>query len=165
MAEAIQVPKLAKVCLGGSLSSVLGYTRNGCEIEPTHYRIPVNGDEHGGDDGPEIDFQLLPPVYIVRLSLTKFDKTLFEEIESSVKSGTAGTFAATDIGTLAIANTKYWRVTIQTANTAWIRNFPIAIPIDAQPYNLGTRFMEAAIVFRAMRNISTGVTMDQTAAT
>lgn len=165
MAEAIQIPKLAKVCLGGALSSLLGYTRNGCEIEVTHNRIPVHGDEHGGDDGPEIDFQLLPPIYIIRLSLTKFDKTLFEEVESSIKSGTVGTFAAADIGTLAIANTKYWRVTIMTTTASWIRNFPIAIPIDACAYNLGTRFAEAQVTFRAMRNISSGVTMDSSPAT
>lgn len=159
MAVEIQVPKLAKVYIGGSL---LGYTRNGCEIEAVPHMIPVPGDEHGGDDGPPIDYQHLPTLYRIHLSLTKFEKSILEAIEASITGGTAGTFATNDIGVTYIGGSKIYRVTIVTTTSSWVRNFPLCIPTAPPAYNLGTRFMEATVEFMALRNQSSGIVWDQT---
>lgn len=161
MAVDIQVPKLAKVYINASL---LGYTRNGCEIEAVPHMIAVPGDEHGGDDGPPIDYQHLPTLYRIRLSLTKFEKSVLETIEATITGGTAGTYATDDIGVTYVGGSKIYRVTIQTSNAAWIRNFPLCIPTSPPAYNLGTRFMEATAEFLALRNQSNGLVWDQTAA-
>lgn len=159
MAATIQVPKsaLVRIAQGAGALSDLGYTRNGCEIEQIPHSIPIFGDEHGGDEGPEIDCQALPPLYLVRLSLTKFDKTVFEQLESDVSGGSAGSFAAADIGALYVGAAKYYRVLISTTDTSWVRNFVMCRPIDAKSYNLGTRFVEASVSFQAFRNTSSGV--------
>lgn len=158
MAIAAQVPKLAlvRVDVGGGLTD-LGYTRNGCEIESARASIAVPSDRHGGDEGDEVDAQALPPIYTIRLSLTEFDKATFEIIESAVRSGTAGTFATADVGALYVGGSKSMRVLISTTDTAWIRNFPLCRPIEAVAYNLGTRFAEAQVSFKAFRNVSSGV--------
>lgn len=159
MAVVIQVPKLAlvRIAQGAGALADLGYTRNGSEIEQVKNAISVPGDEHGGDEGPEIDAQALPPTYLIRLNLTKFEKSVFEQLEAAVSGGSAGSFAAADIGALYVGGTKYYRVLISTGDSSWVRNFPLCRPIDAQAYNLGTRFVEGTVAFQAIRNTSSGV--------
>lgn len=163
MAIAIQVPKLAlvRVDVGGGLTD-LGYTRAGSEIEIARMSIPVPSDTHGGDEGDEVDAQALPPIYTIRLSLTSFDKATWEILETSVRSGTAGTFAAADIGALYVAGSKSVRVLISTGDSSWVRNFPLTRPTEASAYNLGTKFCEASITFKAFRNTSSGVIWNTT---
>lgn len=161
MAEAVQVAKLCKVYVDAVL---LGYTRNGAELEQMLHQIPVYSDENGGDQGPPCDIQALPSLYRIHLSLTKFDKTVFEAVEATIKSATNGTFAVSDVGIPYVGGSKYFRVTLQTTTASWIRNFPICIPQSAIAYNLGTRHSEATIDFLAMRNMSSGLVWDQTSA-
>lgn len=159
MAVTVQVPKLASVYVAGAF---FGITRAGAELETIPHSIPVFSDEHGGEAGPAVDFQALPSLYRINLSMTKFEKSILETLEGVVAGGTGGTFAASNIGELFIAGSKYFRVTIVTANSAWIRNFPICLPIFAMGYNLGTKFSEAMVSFQAMRNVSDGVIWNST---
>lgn len=161
MAVDVQVPKLAKVYLDAVL---LGYTRNGSEIISMPHHIMVHGDEHGGDEGPPIDVQALPTLYRIQLSLTRFEKAELEKIEATILSGTAGTYAAADIGVPYVGGSKAFRVTIQTTNAAWIRNFPKCVPVGPPSYNLGTRFVEASVEFMALRDTSNGLVWNTTAA-
>ncbi len=166
MAVVTQVPKLAliRIAQGAGALADFGYTRAGSEIEKINNSISVPSDEHGGDEGPEVDAQALPPTYIIRLNFTKFEKSVFEQLESAVSGGTAGVFAAADIGALYVGGTKYFRVLISTGDSSWVRNFPYCRPIDAQAYNLGTRFVEGSVSFQAIRNLSSGVIWNTTTA-
>jgi len=154
MAVTVQVAGkcLVKIAVASPFSVLLdlGYTRNGVDADEEAFFLDVPGDEYGGDSGPPIEIQWLGAIARIRLELTKFDRTVFDNLRKRVQGSTLGQPATS--GTLMIADTKYCRLCLVSANDP--RNFPIAIPRNVIGMNLGTRFQTAVCEFECHTNAS-----------
>lgn len=102
-------PAEVKTDAAGSLAT-LGYSEDGVQVENQDFTLNVHGDQNGGTDGPPIDVQLLGQIFLIRLTLTKFDWTEAESVLSRTLNGTYGTPPAA--GTLVFQDSKAIRTLI-----------------------------------------------------
>lgn len=159
MAAIVQIPGPAQISLNTGASSALaiwGFTENGAVIREEMLKIDVPGDQNGGDAGNPIEIQDLGRVGRVHLEMSKWDEAVSEFVQAKVNpNGTAITGPPNSPttqgvspvpGLLLFSNTYYFRLLVKpltpaaAANTLFVRNFLIAIPIEAHEINLGTRY-------------------------
>jgi len=161
MAQQIQVAKVTtvKVDTGdGSGLQTLGQALDMPETRDQSFMHDVPGDSHGGPQGPPIDIQFLGRIVHVRCELSKFDKTVADQIRARLAANTEalkGTVQTADIGTLMIQDAKYMRVLLSNTNDPM--NFPICIVRNPIEIAHGTKFSSIVLEFEAHRNQTTGV--------
>ena len=147
MAIDILVPGATTVKLqepSGSIVS-LGYARNEPEVSLEPYWHPVHSDEHGGDPGPAADYQLLGLTALIRIRFSKFDTTVADIVDSFVSLASPGVMETS--GTLAFSATRSLRLILDNANNPL--NFPRCIPTAPVDRNVGTKYQERTMEFRA----------------
>lgn len=128
----------------------LGYTEDGAEWEFTPKKLPVFGDEFGGRDGDPIDVQHLGGLYIVRLTLTKYEQSVLEKIEPIVPGTTLGT--APTPGTLHFTESnKTYRLLLSP--TSRPRNFVRALCTHNSAAK-GVKHSKPVLEFECHRNAS-----------
>ena len=164
MAVQIQVAGLATIKIaspsGGSLET-LGYSLNGVEITEEIYTCRVDGDFHGGEEGPPLDVQELGQMDIVQMTLTSWDAAVLAKLQASLAGGTAGV-AATH-GQLYIQGAKTWRLLITAPS--FTRNYPLTIFQRPKTINVGTKHSRAILVGECHEAKSAGGTLWNTTTT
>jgi hypothetical protein len=157
MAITILVDKAALIRVGTGSSGAretLGYNKNDTQVDLNPIWIDVHGDQHGGEEGPPIDAQMLPPFPRIRLELTRVDNAIADKLRALVVGGTAGTYTDADIGSLQVTDSKAISVFIKSTNR------PLSFPlcrVDVASYGKGTKHSSLIFEFEAFRNLTTGV--------
>ena len=144
MAAAVHVAGTLAIStdVSGSLAA-LGYSVNGVNITVLEFMENIPGDEKGGDAGPPIDVLSHGTIHIVEFDMTKWDDALAGQIDTRVKSGTAGSVSA---GDLMRADSKALRLLLNGAN--FTRNYLHAIPRgNIQLGPVGSRYSRRRFVF------------------
>ena len=149
-------PVLTRVGFPTALQD-LGYTRGGVDVRLEGHFLDVPGDENGGEEGPPIDVQILGETARVRAELTKYDKSVSDNVAARVSGGTAGTPATP--GTLMFAGAKYMRVCL--VGTSEPMNFPRCICREPIELNKGTKYSTLVFEFTAYKD-ATGVLYNTT---
>jgi hypothetical protein len=108
----------------------------------------VPGDANGGPQGPPIDVQFLGEIAIVRLAMSKWDPTNFDEIKKRNAVATAGIILGTEVGTLML-DAKPIRILL--SSTTRPINFPNCLMREAYSINMGTKYSTAIMQFEAHR--------------
>lgn len=154
MAVEIHVPGATLIQVGtGSAAALedLGYTVNGVDIEEQNFYIDVHGDEHGGDAGPPIDIQWVGQLHILRMTLSKFDKTILDKIRPGLRGKVLGEVLAADIGSLIFAGGFSYRVVLNSLTTAHERDYLQCVFRDPITANLGTKHQICQLTAYAYR--------------
>jgi hypothetical protein len=146
MAELVQVPGPAHILLNTGASAALqawGFTENGAIVREEMLKLDVPGDQNGGDQGNPIEIQDLGRVGRVHLEMSKWDATVSQQVIA--KSNTNGTGAVAQgvspvPGVLIFSNTTYFRLLINPTVAGFVRNFLVAVPIEAYEMNIGTKY-------------------------
>ncbi len=167
MAIAVQVPGLTTVSIKHSLSTdslvAFGYTINGVEYSEEPFYSEVHGDEHGGDEGPPIDWQFLGQLAFIRMTLTKFEKSIFEACKARIRlisqnAGNQGTIPAASIGMTLLGDAQFLGVDIDCAkDSTYSRGWPACLCTGAVEINIGTKAAHAVLEFTAVRNPATTI--------
>ena len=169
MAPIVQVPGLTTVSIkhhvSGDALVAFGYTINGVEYSEEPFYSEVHGDEHGGDEGPPIDWQFLGQLAFIRMTLTKFEKSIFEACKARIRTlaqnvGNEGTITAATIGMLLLGDSEYLGVDIDCAKTTtYSRGWPTCLCTGAVEINVGTKAVHAVLEFTAFRDTRAGGTL------
>lgn len=151
MAVQVNVAGVTTISVGtGSAGALetLGFSRDQPETIDRAYWLDIPGDQNGGEAGPPIDIQYMGQIAIVRVRMTKFERSVFQELTARLKDGTFGTpgFA----GTLMFQESKTIRVLLNNANDPI--NYPRCLCREPIEMGRGTRFSEAILEFEAHRD-------------
>lgn len=145
----------------------LGYTSDGVEISHREFMIEVKSDRYGGEQGPQIDKQVLGNEAEIKLTLVEFNAEYLNLLMSRLPGNAAVAALPGKIitpGTLAWSNGGLIRCLMYglidlaavTAGTAIAecltpRNYPFCHITDVVGFNIGTRHAKANLTLRAVQ--------------
>ena len=152
MAIGVFVPGPADIKVGtgtGGALEELGYTARGADVRLQGYAVDVPGDQNGGEQGPPIEIAHLGNSAIVRIELTKFDKSVLDKLKAGLRDVTPG--AIPGAGTLVFAGARHFQLLIDSVGDPhW---FPRAtLAKEPKEYNVGTLYQRAVVEFLCYRD-------------
>lgn len=165
---------------------MLGYSRDGIQVQEISKMLDVPGDQHGGQEGIPIDFQFMAEEHQLRGELTRYDMLVLDKLRARVR--TADTFAEGSAGhkmvlpgtlllgtdSQAQASAKIWQVVllsdddiasiiggVVTPNAPALksRRYYVSVPSEPIVSNHGTKYQMAQVGFRCIPIETTHATM------
>ena len=146
MSDIINIAGPAVVKLNSGSAGALqewGYTEEGVMVREEMLTLNIPGDQNAGSEGNPIDIQDLGRVGHVHLEMSKFDPVVAQQVIAKANTnGTSpvGQGVSPSPGVLLFSNSLYFRLLILPTNSAFIRNFLIAVPIEAYEMNISAKY-------------------------
>lgn len=162
MATTIAIPGLIAVKIGNATTrNLLGYARDGIQINEIVRMRPIYGDEGGGPDGVPVDFSYLGEYHEVRMELYKYDGNILVQVLNRLNSTSKQRNMVWDPGWMVRSAGEYFALELVSENRMsgadpqFRRIYPVAIPVDPISYPLGPREMVVMLQFMCFAD-STG---------
>lgn len=122
----------------------LGESIDMTDVEDRSFWHNVPGDRRGGPQGPPIEVQYLGSIYIVRMELSRWDPTVYDELITRNALTALGAPALTDCGKLMLEDNA---IRLLLHSTTRPMNFPCAILRDSVQFGMGTKYTGVALQF------------------
>lgn len=154
MAIAIHVPGPTRVWVDTGPANaweLLGYSRNGIDIDETPYQENVAGDENGGDAGPPIEIVMLGETARLRCEMNKYDTAVMDKLTVRVKGGTIG--HSPTVGTKLFGDGKTFKVWLDcTLDNTQSRVYQRCSPLEPSSVGKGARSSTYVVPFNAYKD-------------
>ena len=130
--------------------NALGVATDGIRYQNHPYYTEVHGDRNGGHQGPPIEKQYLGEIVIISFNLSSWNASTFGTLRKRGVLSTAGNIPQASIGDFMLGAASM-RLLLKTENSADVRNFWCAIPIQAMEVTEGSKFSEWSLSFECHR--------------
>ncbi len=137
------------VPFSGSLTQLGRATDQIRQSRRTFYH-DVPGDANGGHQGPPIETQFLGEIWSVSMSLSTWNPTAINLLQTMACMATQGVVTQAEIGAL-VMTAKSIRLLLDTSDSGDVRNYWCALVREPIQIEVGTKYSEWVVGFECHR--------------